>query len=112
VVEIAVDDAAIIERMSGRRVHIASGRTYHVRFNPPEVPGVDDDTGESLVQRVDDKEETVKKRLDVYHAQTEPLIAYYNNWAATGDAEAPRYHKVDGQGQVEEVRDRIFAVLA
>jgi adenylate kinase len=112
VVEIAVDDAAIIERMSGRRVHIASGRTYHVKFNPPEVPGVDDDTGESLVQRVDDKEETVKKRLDVYHAQTEPLIAYYNNWAATGDAEAPRYHKVDGQGQVEEVRDRIFAVLA
>jgi adenylate kinase len=111
VVEIAVDDAAIIERMSGRRVHIASGRTYHVRFNPPEVPGVDDETGESLVQRVDDKEETVKKRLDVYHAQTEPLIAYYTNWAAAGDPDAPRYHRVDGLGQVEEVRDRIFALL-
>jgi adenylate kinase len=111
VVEIAVDDAAIIERMSGRRVHIASGRTYHITFNPPEVPGVDDETGESLVQRVDDKEETVKKRLDVYHAQTEPLIAYYTKWAATGDAEAPRYHKVDGQGAVEDVRDRIFAAL-
>jgi adenylate kinase len=111
VVEIAVEDAAIIERMSGRRVHIASGRTYHVKFNPPEVPGVDDETGESLVQRVDDKEETVRKRIDIYHAQTEPLIAYYSKWQASGDPEAPRYHKVDGQGTVEEVRDRIFAVL-
>jgi adenylate kinase len=111
VVEIAVEDAAIIERMSGRRVHIASGRTYHIKYNPPEVPGVDDETGESLVQRVDDKEETVRKRIDIYHAQTEPLVAYYSQWQASGDPDAPRYHKVDGQGSVEEVRDRIFAAL-
>jgi len=111
VVEIVVEDDAIIERMSGRRVHIASGRTYHVRFNPPEVPGVDDETGESLVQRVDDKEETVKKRLAIYHAQTEPLVAYFAQWQASGDPDAPRYHQVDGLGQVEEVRDRIFAAL-
>jgi len=111
VVEIAVDDADIIERMSGRWVHPASGRTYHLKFNPPKVPGKDDITGEDLIQREDDKEETVRKRLDVYHAQTEPLIAYYSNWAASGDAAAPKYVKIPGIGKVEEVRDRIFAAL-
>jgi adenylate kinase len=112
VVEIHVDDAIIIDRMSGRRVHVASGRTYHLTFNPPKVAMVDDVTGEALVQRVDDKEETVKKRLDVYHEQTEPLVAYYRRWADTGDASAPKYHRVDGLGKVEEVRDRVFAALA
>ena len=84
VLEIDVPDAAIVERMSGRRVHVASGRTYHVKFNPPKVPGKDDLTGEELIQREDDREETVRKRLDVYHAQTEPLVEYYRQWAATG----------------------------
>jgi adenylate kinase len=111
VVEIAVDDAEIIERMSGRRVHPASGRTYHLKFNPPKVPGKDDTTGEDLIQREDDKEETVKKRLDVYHAQTEPLIAYYSKWSANGDAQAPKYVRVSGIGKVDEIRDRIFAAL-
>ena len=110
VVEIAVPDESIVERMSGRWAHLSSGRTYHVRFNPPRAAGRDDVTGEPLVQREDDKEETVKKRLAVYHAQTEPLIAYFARWAAE-DARAPRYHRVDGLGSVEEVRDRIFAVL-
>ena len=111
VVEIAVDDREIIERMSGRRVHLASGRTYHVKFNPPRVAGRDDPTGEDLIQREDDREETVKKRLDVYHAQTEPLVEYYSKWAASGDALAPKYVKIPGIGKVEEIRDRIFAVL-
>ncbi len=111
VVEIAVDDAEIIERMSGRRAHLPSGRTYHVKFNPPKVAGKDDVTGEELVQRIDDKEETVKKRLDVYHEQTEPLIAYYGNWAASGEGNAPRYVKIPGVGKVEEIRDKIFAAL-
>ncbi len=111
VVEIAVDDAEIIERMSGRRAHLPSGRTYHVKFNPPKVAGKDDVTGEDLVQRVDDKEETVKKRLDVYHEQTEPLITYYGQWAASGDGNAPRYVRIPGVGKVEEIRDRIFAAL-
>jgi adenylate kinase len=97
--------------MSGRRVHVASGRTYHVVFNPPKVAGKDDVTGEELIQRDDDKEETVKKRLDVYHAQTEPLVKYYSDWAATGDAKAPKYVKVPGIGKVEEIRDAIFAAL-
>lgn len=112
VVEIDVADEEIIRRMSGRRVHLASGRTYHVLFNPPKEPGKDDLTGEPLIQRDDDREETVKKRLDVYHAQTEPLVAYYSRWAATGDAKAPRYLKVAGIGKVEEIRDKIFAGLA
>lgn len=112
VVEIDVPDEEIIKRMSGRRVHVASGRTYHVVFNPPKVAGKDDVTGEDLIQRDDDKEETVRKRLDVYHAQTEPLVEYYSKWAATGDAAAPKYGKVSGIGKVEEIRDRIFAVLA
>ena len=111
VVEIAVDDAEIIERMSGRRAHLPSGRTYHVKFNPPKVAGKDDVTGEELVQRIDDKEETVKKRLDVYHEQTEPLIAYYGQWAASGERSAPRYVRIPGVGKVEEIRDKIFAAL-
>ena len=112
VVEIAVDDSEIIERMSGRRTHPGSGRTYHVKFNPPKVAGKDDVTGEDLVQRDDDKEETVKKRLAVYHDQTKPLIDYYGNWAATGVGGAPRYVRIAGMGKVEEIRDRIFAALA
>ena len=111
VVDIYVSDETIVERMSGRRAHLASGRTYHIKFNPPKREGADDVTGEPLVQRDDDKEETVKKRLVVYHQQTEPLIAYYQKWAATGDARAPKYHRIDGLGKVEEVRDRVFAAL-
>ncbi len=112
VVEIAVDDAEIVERMSGRRSHLPSGRTYHVKFNPPKVAGKDDITGEDLVQREDDKEETVKKRLDVYHEQTEPLISYYGTWAASGEGNAPRYVRIPGVGKVDEIRDKIFASLA
>lgn len=110
VIEIAVDDDEIIKRMSGRRVHVGSGRTYHVVFNPPKVEGKDDETGEPLIQRDDDKEETVKKRLDVYHAQTEPLVKYYSDWAAK-DPAAPKYVRIPGVGKVEEIRDRIFAAL-
>jgi adenylate kinase len=112
VVEIAVDDSAIVERMSGRRTHPASGRTYHIKFNPPKVAGKDDITGEDLIQRDDDKEETVKNRLAVYHQQTEPLVRYYGDWAASGLAGAPRYVSVAGAGKVEEIRDKIFAALA
>ena len=112
VVEIAVPDAVIIERMSGRRAHLPSGRTYHVKYNPPKAEGKDDATGEPLVQREDDKEETVKKRLAIYHQQTEPLVQYYSKWAATGDSRAPKYHRVDGLGTVEQVRDRVFQALA
>jgi len=111
VVEIDVDDAEIIKRMSGRRAHLASGRTYHIVFNPPKVPGKDDVTGEDLVQRDDDKEETVKKRLDVYHQQTEPLIKYYSQWSAEGGEGAPAYHKIAGIGSVEDIRDSIFRAL-
>ena len=111
VVEIAVDDGVIVERMSGRRVHLPSGRTYHLRFNPPKNGSKDDVTGEDLIQREDDREETVRKRLNVYHQQTEPLVGYYRKWAESKDAKAPRYHRIDGLGKVEEVRDRIFAVL-
>jgi adenylate kinase len=112
VVEIEVDDAEIIKRMSGRRSHVASGRTYHVIFNPPKVPGKDDVTGEPLIQRDDDKEETVAKRLQVYHEQTEPLVGYYTDWAKSNDGAAPRYRKIPGIGKVEEIRDRIFAALS
>ena len=112
VVEIEVDDAEIIKRMSGRRVHVASGRTYHLVFNPPKVLGKDDITGEDLMQRDDDKEETVAKRLHVYHDQTEPLVGYYTGWAKSNDAQAPRYRKIPGIGKVEEIRDRIFAALS
>jgi adenylate kinase len=111
VVEIAVDDAEIIERMSGRRAHLPSGRTYHIKFNPPKVAGKDDVTGEDLVQRDDDKEETVRKRLEIYHAQTKPLLAYYSDWAARGESGAPKYVRIPGVGKVEEIRDRIFAAL-
>ncbi len=111
VLEIDVPDSAIIERMSGRRVHVASGRTYHVKFNPPKVVGKDDATGEDLIQREDDKEETVRNRLAVYHAQTEPLVAYYNDWSATGDAVAPRYRKINGLAAVDAVRDAALAAL-
>jgi adenylate kinase len=111
VIEIDVPDAAIVERMSGRRVHMASGRTYHIKFNPPKATGRDDVTGEPLVQRVDDREETVKRRLDIYHAQTEPLITYYTRWEASGDARAPRYRKVNGLGTVEAIRDACMAAL-
>lgn len=111
VVEIDVADDEIIHRMSGRRVHPASGRTYHVIFNPPKVENFDDITGEPLIQRDDDKEETVRKRLAVYHEQTEPLIAYYSSWSEEGTVDAPRYIKVAGVGNVEEIRDRILAAL-
>ena len=111
VVEIDVADEEIVKRMSGRRVHVASGRTYHVVFNPPKVAGKDDVTGEDLVQRDDDKEETVKKRLDVYHAQTEPLVKYYGDWGKSGEPGAPKYVKVAGVGKVEGIRDSIFAAL-
>jgi len=111
VVEIDVPDEEIVKRMSGRRAHLASGRTYHVIFNPPKVAGKDDVTGEDLVQRDDDKEETVKKRLDIYHAQTEPLVKYYSDWAAGGEKGAPKYVKVTGMGKVEQIRDAIFAGL-
>lgn len=111
VVELVVPDSAIIERMSGRRVHLASGRTYHVVFNPPRVPGKDDVTGEDLIQREDDREETVVKRLAVYHAQTEPLVAYYAEWAATGDPKAPKYQRVPGIGPVETIRTCLLAAL-
>jgi adenylate kinase len=112
VVEIDVEDDEIIRRMSGRRVHLASGRTYHIVFNPPKVEGKDDATGEALIQRDDDQEETVRKRLAVYHEQTEPLIDYYTKWSESGDGAAPKYVKVAGIGKVEEIRDRIFAGLA
>jgi adenylate kinase len=111
VLEIDVPDEEIITRMSGRRVHPASGRSYHVKFNPPQIEGRDDQTGEPLVQRDDDREETVRKRLDVYRAQTRPLIDYYRKWAAMGDARAPKYHRISGTGPVEQVRDRAFAAL-
>jgi adenylate kinase len=111
VLEIEVPDAAIVERMSGRWVHLASGRTYHTKYNPPRVPGKDDVTGEDLVQREDDREETVKKRLAVYHAQTEPLVDYYKRWAASGDPRAPRYQAIDGFKDVEVVREAALAAL-
>ena len=112
VLEIDVPDASIVERMSGRRVHVASGRTYHLKFNPPKVAGKDDVTGEDLIQREDDKEETVKHRLAVYHAQTEPLLAYYSKWEATGDAGAPKYRAVNGLGAVDSVRAACLSALA
>jgi adenylate kinase len=111
VLEIDVPDNEIITRMSGRRVHPASGRTYHLKFNPPRVEGRDDETGEPLVQRDDDREETVGKRLEVYRAQTRPLVDYYGKWAASGDAKAPRYRRISGTGAVDQIRDRALAAL-
>jgi len=112
VVEISVDDAEIIKRMSGRRAHLSSGRTYHVIYNPPKVEGIDDVSGEPLVQRDDDKEETVKKRLNVYHEQTEPLIEYYQEFASSGEATAPNYVKIEGVGSVDDIRQSIFDALS
>jgi adenylate kinase len=111
VVEIDVPDAEIVKRMSGRRAHLASGRTYHILFNPPKVDGKDDVTGEPLIQRDDDKEETVLKRLKVYHDQTEPLVAYYKKWAASGKPGAPVHIRIEGVGKVNEIRDSIFSAL-
>jgi adenylate kinase len=111
VLEIDVPESEIVLRMSGRRVHPASGRSYHVKFNPPRVAGRDDVTGEPLVQREDDREETVRKRLEVYRRQTQPLVDYYTRWAATGDARAPRCHRISGLGSVEEIRARASAAL-
>ena len=111
VLEIKVDDADIIDRMSGRRVHPASGRSYHVRYHPPQQEGLDDVTGEALVQREDDKEETVRKRLDVYHAQTKPLVDYYSQWAQSGAAGAPQYSAVVGTGAVDAVKQAVLAAL-
>jgi adenylate kinase len=111
VLEIAVPDEEIIQRMSGRRVHLASGRSYHVKFNPPKVADKDDLSGEPLILRQDDQPETVMERLHVYHAQTQPLIEYYSKWQATGDPKAPRHCKVSGTGTVEQIRDRVFAAL-
>ncbi len=112
VLEIDVPDSSIIERMSGRRVHVSSGRTYHVVFNPPKVAGKDDATGEDLIQREDDKEETVRKRLDVYHQQTRPLVDYYGQWAATGDTAAPQYRKISGVGSVDDITGRALEALS
>jgi adenylate kinase len=111
VLEIDVPDEEIVARMGGRRVHVASGRTYHVRFNPPKVPDRDDATGEPLIQRDDDHADTVRKRLEVYHAQTQALVEYFARWAATGDARAPKYRKISGVGSVDDIRARAFAAL-
>lgn len=111
VLEIDVPEEEIVLRMSGRRVHPASGRSYHVKFNPPQVPGHDDLTGEPLIQRADDLEDTVRKRLDVYRNQTQPLVEYYSRWAATGDARAPRVHRISGLGSIDEIRVRTLAAL-
>jgi len=112
VVEVAVDDAEIIRRLSGRRVHVGSGRTYHVTFNPPKIAGQDDVTGEPLIQRDDDKEDTIRKRLEVYHSQTKPLVEYYSRWADSGARGAPKYRKVTGTGSMDAIRDAIFQALA
>ena len=111
VVEIDVDDSEIVKRMAGRRMHMASGRTYHIQYNPPKDEGKDDKTGEDLVQRDDDKEETVKQRLAVYHSQTKPLVDYYSGWADSKEDKAPSYVKVAGVGSLEDIRDSIFAAL-
>ena len=111
VLEIDVPDSDIIERMAGRRVHLASGRTYHIKFNPPKVAGKDDDTGEDLIQRDDDKEETVRKRLEIYHSQTKPLVDFYTKWAAEGDAKAPQVRKIAGVGSVDSITESVFNAL-
>jgi adenylate kinase len=111
VLEIEVADSDVIERMSGRRVHPASGRTYHLKFNPPKIEGRDDVTGEPLIQRDDDKEETVRKRLEIYHSQTQPLLDYYGKWFATGDPAAPKCRKIAGVGGVDQIKQAAFAAL-
>ena len=112
VLEIAVADSEIVTRMSGRRVHPGSGRSYHVEFNPPRVAGKDDATGEDLIQREDDKVETVTKRLEIYHSQTSPLVKFYDAWAKTGEAAAPKYRRVEGVGSVDEIRAKVLTTLA
>ena len=112
VLEIDVPFDAIVERMSGRRSHAPSGRTYHVTFNPPKVAGLDDITGEALIQRADDQEETVKKRLEVYSAQTRPLVDYYSSWAKNDAAAAPKYRAISGTGSVDEIKTRALEALA
>lgn len=112
VLEISVPDQDIIDRMSGRRVHVASGRTYHVKFNPPKVQGKDDQTGEALIQREDDQEATVRKRLEVYHSQTKPLVDFYQKWSAAGDAKAPRVRTISGVGGVDEITQRVLNAIA
>ncbi|CAN5518037.1 adenylate kinase [soil metagenome] len=112
VLEIDVPDSAIIERMSGRRMHMGSGRTYHVKYNPPKVEGIDDVSGEALIQREDDKEETVRKRLEVYQSQTRPLVDYYSKWAESGEAGAPKYRKISGTGTLEEITARALTALS
>jgi adenylate kinase len=112
VLEIDVPDSDIIERMSGRWVHANSGRVYHVLYNPPRVAGKDDETGEDLIQRDDDREATVRTRLEVYHSQTQPLVDYYSKWASSGAPGAPHYRKISGLGTVDEIRGRVFAALA
>lgn len=111
VLEVDVPDADIIERMAGRWVHLASGRTYHVKYNPPKVAGKDDETGEDLIQRDDDKEETVRKRLEVYHSQTKPLVNFYAKWFAQADAKAPKVKKIEGVGNVDQITARVFDAL-
>jgi adenylate kinase len=111
VLEIDVDDEEIVKRMSGRRVHEGSGRVYHVIYNPPKEEGKDDVTGEPLMQRDDDQEETVRKRLGIYHDQTKPLVGYYSDWAATGDADAPQLHKVAGVGEVTQISNLVMTAL-
>lgn len=111
VLEIAVDDEEIVKRISGRRAHLPSGRTYHIIYNRPKKDGIDDITGEPLVQREDDEEETVRRRLAIYHEQTAPVIDYYKDWAATGDSNAPVFSSVDGIGSVKEIRDGLFAAI-
>lgn len=112
VIEIEVGDQEILRRMSGRRVHLPSGRSYHIEFNPPKVPGKDDVTGEELVQRADDQEATVRNRIATYHSQTKPLIEYYMKWAAAGDPHTPKYVNIYGRGSVQHIRDKLFAALA
>jgi adenylate kinase len=112
VLEIDVPDQDIIDRMAGRRVHLASGRTYHVTYNPPKVAGKDDVTGEDLIQRDDDKEETVRHRLDIYHSQTKPLVTFYSNWQNAGDAQAPKVKKIAGVGGVDEITARVLGALS
>ena len=111
VVEIAVDDEEIVQRLAGRRVHPASGRIYHVKYDPPKVDGKDDQTGEPLVQREDDQEETIRKRLEVYHDQTEPLVGYYQDWATSEPAQAPKYVRVEGVGSLDDIREQILSKL-
>lgn len=112
VVEIDVDDSEIVQRMAGRRMHLSSGRSYHIEYNPPKVAGKDDVTGEDLAQREDDKEETVMQRLEVYHSQTKPLIEYYSTWANSKEDKAPCYVKIAGVGSLDDIRDSIFTALA